>query len=152
MNQQEYRSAMSRFVTGVTVVTANGPDGPIGITANSFASVSLEPPLVLWSIANNSRKHLTMTSVENYAINILSESQKNIALEFSGSTKSLKQTDFSIGFSGVPIIKDTVAVFECKRHIVYDGGDHSIILGLVKFINDNELDPLIFFNGGFGKI
>ena len=96
MNQQEYRLAMSRFVTGVTVVTANGQDGPIGITANSFASVSLEPPLVLWSIANNSRKHLTMTSVEKYAINILSESQKNIALEFSGSTKPLKQTHFSI--------------------------------------------------------
>ena len=152
MNQQEYRLAMSRFVTGVTVVTANGQDGPIGITANSFASVSLEPPLVLWSIANNSRKHLTMTSVEKYAINILSESQKNIALEFSGSTKPLKQTHFSIGFSGVPIINDTVTVFECERHTVYDGGDHSIIVGVVKFINDNELNPLIFFKGDFGKI
>ena len=147
MNSKEFRSAMGCFITGVTVVSANDNNRLIGVTANSFSSVSLEPPLVLWSLSKRSRKHPTMTRVKNYAINILANNQKEVAKKFSKSEEPFTGTDFYVSELGVPIIKNSVAVLECEQHVVYDGGDHSIILGLVTSFNESKLDPLTFFKG-----
>ena len=110
MNSKEFRSAMGCFITGVTVVSANDNNRLIGVTANSFSSVSLEPPLVLWSLSKRSRKHPTMTRVKNYAINILANNQKEVAKKFSKSEEPFTGTDFYVSQSGVPIIKNSGAI------------------------------------------
>ena len=147
MNSKEFRSAMGCFVTGVTIVTATENNRSIGVTANSFSSVSLEPPLVLWSISKNSQKHPIMTRVKNYAVNILSKSQEEVAIRFSQYKEPFSGLDFYYSGLGVPLIKNSVAILECEQHVVYDGGDHSIILGLVTSFNESKLDPLTFFRG-----
>ena len=147
MNSKEFRSVMGCFVTGVTIVTATDNGRFIGVTANSFSSVSLEPPLVLWSLSKNSQKHPIMTSVKNYAINILSKSQEEVAIRFAQHKEPFSGLDFYYSGRGVPLIKNAVAILECEQHVVYDGGDHSIILGLVTSFNESKLEPLIFFRG-----
>ena len=147
MNSKEFRSVMGCFVTGVTIVTATENNRSIGVTANSFSSVSLEPPLVLWSISKNSQKHPIMTRVKNYAVNILSKSQEEVAIRFSQYKEPFSGLDFYYSGLGVPLIKNSVAILECEQHVVYDGGDHSIILGLVTSFNESKLDPLTFFRG-----
>ena len=149
MSNTDFRSAMGCFVTGVTVVTATDQNDFVGVTANSFSSVSLDPPLVLWSISKNSQKHAIMINAKNYVINILSRNQENIALTFSGNKKPFLKINYSLNNYGVPVIRDTVAVIECELHHVYDGGDHSIILGLVTSCNKSNLKPLTFFRGKF---
>ena len=147
MNSTEFRSAMGCFITGVTVVAAAENNILIGVTANSFSSVSLDPPLVLWSISKRSQKHPIMTRVKNYSINILSKSQKEVALRFSQSEEPFLGLDIQYNKVGVPLIKNSVAILECEQRVVYDGGDHSIILGLVTSFNKSKLDPLTFFRG-----
>jgi 3-hydroxy-9,10-secoandrosta-1,3,5(10)-triene-9,17-dione monooxygenase reductase component len=147
MNSKEFRSVMGCFMTGVTVVTANFKNKKIGITANSVSSVSLDPPLVLWSLSKSSQKHIIMTSVKNYAINILSKSQKQVATQFSQTKEPFSGLDIYFSVSGVPLIKNSVAILECEQHAVYDGGDHSIILGLVTSFNESKHEPLTFFKG-----
>ena len=147
MNSKEFRSVMGCFVTGVTIVTATDNGRLIGVTANSFSSVSLEPPLVLWSLSKNSQKHPIMTSVKNYAINILSKSQEEVAIRFAQHKEPFSGLDFYYSGRGVPLIKNVVAILECEQHVVYDGGDHSIILGLVTSFNESKLEPLTFFRG-----
>ena len=150
MNSTEFRSAMGCFITGVTVVTAIDNNRYVGVTANSLSAVSLEPPLVLWSLSKRSKKYLVMTRAKNYAINILSEGQKELATKFSRHAEQFSGVDFNFSKLGVPIIKHSVAVLECEQHVVYDGGDHSIILGLVTSVNKSKLNPLTFFRGQLG--
>ena len=149
MTNTEFRSAMGCFLTGVTVVTTAKNEVMLGVTANSFSSVSLKPPMVLWSLSKESKKHSAMTSSKNYAINILSKCQESIALSFSQNKEPFMEIDYHLSNIGVPIIKNALAVFECQLHQVYDGGDHSIILGLVTSCNKSDLEPLKFFRGKF---
>ena len=138
---------MGCFLTGVTVVTTADQKNLLGITANSLSSVSLDPPLVLWSLSKVSKNHSVMTSVKHYAINVLSKSQENVALNFSGTERPFLGIDYRLSDVGVPLINNVVAVFECELYAVYDGGDHSIILGLVKSCYKSDLEPLKFFRG-----
>jgi flavin reductase (DIM6/NTAB) family NADH-FMN oxidoreductase RutF len=150
MKSKEFRSAMGCFITGVTVVTTTDNNKAIGVTANSFSSVSLEPPLVLWSLSKRSQKHPIMTCVKHYAINMLSKDQEEVAIRFSQSEEPFLGLDFYFSKLGVPLIKNSVAVLECEQHVIYDGGDHSIILGLVTSFNESKLEPLTFFRGQLG--
>ena len=140
---------MGCYVTGVTVVTTTDGHILIGVTANSFSSVSLEPPLVLWSLSKSSKKHAIMTKNKNFGVNILSKHQKHLALTFSKDKEPFSGVNYYLTKDGVPIIKNSVATFECQLHAVYDGGDHSIILGLVTSFNKSSLEPLQFFRGNF---
>ena len=149
MRNDHLRSAMGCYVTGVTVVTASDGHISIGVTANSFSSVSLEPPLVLWSLSKSSKKHAIMTTSKNFGVNILSKDQKHLALTFSKDKEPFSGVNYYLNKDRVPIINDSVATFECRLHAVYDGGDHSIILGLVTSCNKSNLDPLKFFRGKF---
>ena len=141
---------MGSFITGVTVVTASCNNRSIGVTANSFSSVSLEPPLVLWSLSKQSQKHPVLTSIKNYAINILAKGQSEVAKKFSKSEDPFSGLDFYFSDSGVPLLRNSVAILECEQHQIYDGGDHSIILGLVTSFNESKLEPLTFFRGQLG--
>ena len=149
MSSSNFRSALGCFLTGVTVVTTIDKKGMLGVTANSFSSVSLSPPLVLWSLSKASQKHSIMTTSKNYVINILSKNQASVAISFSKDEKPFSKIDYRLNKFGVPIIKKAIASFECELQTTYDGGDHSIILGLVNSCNESDLEPLTFFRGKF---
>ena len=147
MSNLDFRSAMGCFSTGVTVVTTVERNISFGVTANSFSSVSLEPPLVLWSLSKKSKKHPIMTTAKHYIVNILSKNQENVALNFSKNPEPFFGIDYHLNHMGVPVIDNAVATFECELRAVYDGGDHSIILGLVTSCKESNLEPLTFFRG-----
>ncbi|MGG7517757.1 flavin reductase family protein [Allorhizobium undicola] len=145
------RDAFGSFTTGVTVVTAAGPSGPVGMTANSFTSVSLEPPLVLWSAARSSSRHATFRAAAHFAIHVLGQQQEAIAMAFARSAFSFDGVDWQTNGEGVPVITGTLACFECRLHAVHDAGDHSLLIGEVMRATLQNGAPLCFANGRFGS-
>ena len=143
------RQALSKFATGVTVVsTIDNSGDPIGMTANSFTSVSLKPPLVLWSIGNNQPSYDIFTNAKGYSVNILSKEQENLCKLFSSPVDNkFEKIKFSLSENGFPIIDNSLAWFDCLKWQNYPGGDHEILVGEVKNFHANEASPLIFWNG-----
>jgi flavin reductase (DIM6/NTAB) family NADH-FMN oxidoreductase RutF len=150
-NTRLLRDAFGRFATGVTVVTAASKDGPVGITANSFSSVSLDPPMVLWSPSKTSRRFPYFENAEHYAIHVLSSDQSDLCYGFAKDAFALQQLDHSTNAFGVPLIDNCLARFECNKTAGFDGGDHIIILGKVLRAEMREGDALAFFAGQFGQ-
>lgn len=142
---------MSCFATGVAVVTAVDKNGAkAGMTINSFNSVSLQPPLVLWSIANDSQSFETFVEAEHFAVNVLAIHQQNICEQFAArGTDKFNGLECSEGIAGVPILPTYSAVFECRAEHRYDVGDHAILVGRVLRFEDRETDPLIFYRGHY---
>ncbi|MEM7226880.1 MAG: flavin reductase family protein [Pseudomonadota bacterium] len=155
LDSQAFRRALGCFATGVTVVTAVGPRREIiGITANSFSSVSLEPPLVLFSL---NRRALSLTGflqTHHFAVNILRAGQEKIANQFAQSRgEKWKDVDFITWDSGCPILKDALACFECKIRHTYRGGDHIILVGeVLRILADPEGEALLFFRGKYREM
>ncbi|MEP3297455.1 MAG: flavin reductase family protein [Pseudoruegeria sp.] len=145
-----FRNSLGRFATGITVVTAQTPDGPIGITANSFASVSLEPALVLWSPAKDSKRFKAFSNAENYAIHVLGEDQMELCQTFAKKEHTFDGLAWTACDMGVPLIEGCLARFECKKHAEVDAGDHVIIIGQVKRASIRDGAPLLFSSGQFG--
>lgn len=145
-----FRNALGRFATGVTVVTARTPQGPIGITANSFASVSLDPPLVLWSPAKVSKRYAAFTAAQDFAIHVLGEDQMELCETFARPDHTFDGLDWADCDDGVPLLAGCLARFECRKYAEYEGGDHSIIVGRVKRASLREGAPLLFSSGQFG--
>lgn len=148
---QKFRKCLSQFATGVTVVTCSDSSGrPYGITANSFSSVSLDPPLVLWNIAKVSNSLDAFLDAEHFAINVLAEGQRNLSLHFARSDHTLfDSVDFEYSDNGVPIIPGTLACFECNTYQIHDCGDHYIIVGEVQHFRYEDGAPLVFFRGRY---
>ena len=143
------REALGRFATGVTVVTIAGPDGPLGFTANSFASVSLDPPLVLWSPARASRRFAAFAAARHYSIHVLAVEQAAICRQFARGGAGFEQTPPATP-EGVPVIAGALARFDCSRHAAHDGGDHLIIIGrVIRFVQRSGA-PLVFSQGAYG--
>ena len=148
----EFRSALGMFATGVTIVTGRDADGiNIGLTANSFNSVSLNPPLVLWSLARAAGSMPAFTRGSHYAINILAADQRALAERFAS-----KQADRFAGLAlregsgGAPVIEGAAAVFECFNRSRYEEGDHVIFVGEVERCTRREgVTPLIFHGGRY---
>lgn len=147
----QFRDALSRFGTGVTIVTAPSPEGPVGITANSFSSVSLDPPLVLWSASLKSRRFPLFAEAEHLAIHVLAQGQDDLCWAFSKSKDSFDGVDWDANPDGTPLIHGCLARFECCRYARYDGGDHAIIVSRVLNIALREGDPLLFYKGSTGS-
>jgi len=147
----EYRRALSCFATGVAVATTLDESGRrAGMTISSFSSVSLDPPLVLWSIANDSVSYDVFMNAEYFAINVLAISQNAISARFAQSGKNkFEGLGCLSGIGGVPILPECSASFECAAEHRYEGGDHKIIVGRVLSFEDRETDPLIFYRGQF---
>ena len=146
-----FRRALSCFATGVAVVTAVDTAGTgVGITINSFSSVSLEPPLVLWSVAESSYSYDVFTRAEFFAVNVLSKDQESLADRFA-QRKDNKFDGIACreGLNGVPLLPEFAACFECRTEHIYAGGDHKIIVGRVLRFEDHETDPLIFYRGDY---
>jgi flavin reductase (DIM6/NTAB) family NADH-FMN oxidoreductase RutF len=147
-----FRAALGMFATGVTIVTARGPDGvPVGLTANSFNSVSMSPPLVLWSLARSAGSMPAFARGSHYAINILAAEQHALAERFaSKAIDRFKGLAFREGAGGAPIIEGAAAVFECFNRSRYEEGDHVIFVGEVEHCERREgAQPLIFHGGRY---
>ena len=149
---REFRASLGMFATGVTIVTARAADGGlVGLTANSFNSVSLSPPLVLWSLARAAASMATFASGSHYAINVLAADQRALAERFA--TKHVDRwagVDFSEGVGGAPLLDGAVAVFECFNRSRYEEGDHVIFVGEVERCNHRAgASPLLYHGGRF---
>ena len=151
-SQSQFRAALGMFATGVTVVTARDAQGElIGVTANSFNSVSLTPPLVLWSLAHSAGSMAAFSTGSHYAINILSAEQQDLAKQFA-ARKEDRYTGvrFDLGASGAPLITGAVASFECFNRSQYEEGDHVIFVGEVERCTHRwGASPLLFHGGKF---
>lgn len=145
-----FRRALGSFATGVTIVTARGPDGPVGITANSFASVSLDPPLVLWSPAKASRRFGYFAEARHYAIHVLGAEDEAICEGFSRAHSAFDTLDWSENAHGVPLIHGVAARFECSLEASHDAGDHVILVGRVTRATHDPQVPLVFHAGRMG--
>ncbi len=146
------RDAFGKFATGVTIVTCDSGIGPLGMTANSFSSVSLDPPLVLWSAAKSSQRCAAFERAHHFAIHVLSDAQVEMCKGFARQGDDFSGLDWSLSQNRVPLLADHLARFECTQHAVYDGGDHSIILGRVTSVTVKEGAPLVFAGGAFGQL
>ncbi len=148
----EFRTALGMFATGVTIVTALGKTGePIGLTANSFNSVSLNPPLVLWSLALRSASMSVFRAGTHYAINVLAADQQALALRFAKpSSNRWQDVPWHLGTSGAPLIDGAAASFECFNRSRYEEGDHVIFVGQVEHCTHRVgASPLLFHGGQF---
>jgi flavin reductase (DIM6/NTAB) family NADH-FMN oxidoreductase RutF len=149
-NARMFRDALGRFATGVTLVTIAGPDGPMGFTANSFASLSLDPALVLWSPAKASRRFPYFAGARHYAIHVLGQGHADVPARFSAGGDGFTGLDWQWNAEGVPVLTQALARFDCVQHATHDGGDHLIIVGQVLRLALEEGDPLVFAMGRFG--
>lgn len=152
IDSRELRDALGRFATGVCVITTVSRDGkPLGLTANSFASVSLDPPLVLWSLQNNSEVYDIYSAPEYYAINVLGAEHEALSNRYAKKGDHLMDPDhFSTGVFGSPLVHDALVSFECELHAAHQGGDHLIIVGRVLDMQSRTGgDPLLFFGGAY---
>lgn len=146
------RHAFGRFATGVTVVTISTPDGPLAITANSFSSVSLEPPLVLWSISRKSRRFEAFRRADHQAIHVLGAEQADLCWRFSRSGSDFSGLALVQGRNGVPLLRNALARFECEIINRVDAGDHVLQIARVLGHTLGDGEPLVFGAGRYGRI
>lgn len=151
-DQTRFRGALGAFVTGVTAVTTDSPEGPVAIIANSFASVSLDPPLVLWSPAKSSKRYEHFAGSRRFAVHILATGQEDICAAILESKTAIAQVPMHLSHCGMPIIEGALATFECNLSATHDAGDHSIIVGLVTKAHHRGGDPLVFHGGKYGRV
>jgi flavin reductase (DIM6/NTAB) family NADH-FMN oxidoreductase RutF len=153
IDPRDFRNALSTYATGVTIITAAGADGkPYGITCNSFASVSLNPPLVLWSLVVYSSSLSVFQNASHFAVNVLGVSQQALANKFAKSSDDkFAGVEWTPGLGNAPLLADSVANFQCRAASRYYGGDHVIFLGAVEAYSYNRKEPLLFARGGYGR-
>ena len=149
-NARAFRHALGRFATGVTVITTMGPDGPVGFTANSFAALSLDPPLVLWSPARASARFPLFSTAQAFAIHVLAADQADIGARFVRGGAGFDGLEHAVLVDGVPVIPAALARFDCRLHATHDGGDHLIVVGHVTHAVFRDGPPLVFSQGGYG--
>jgi flavin reductase (DIM6/NTAB) family NADH-FMN oxidoreductase RutF len=148
----EFRTSLGMFATGVTIVTARTAEGElVGLTANSFNSVSLTPPLVLWSLSRNAGSMAAFSNGRHYAINVLAADQQALALRFaSRGTDRWADVAFTEGVSGAPLLAGAAATFECFNRSQYGEGDHVIFVGEVeRCAHRADASPLLYHGGKF---
>jgi flavin reductase (DIM6/NTAB) family NADH-FMN oxidoreductase RutF len=146
------RDALGCFATGVTIVTALKPDGErVGFTANSFTSVSLDPPLVLVCVAKTSSSLSALEEAQAFSINVLHAGQQHISQHFTRKgVDRFGQGEWEVWETGVPLLAESAASFECEKYAVHEAGDHLIFLGLVRGVRfDAAHKPLLFVQGKY---
>jgi flavin reductase (DIM6/NTAB) family NADH-FMN oxidoreductase RutF len=149
-----FRQALGAFPTGVAVVTATHDRAPVGMTVNSFTSVSLEPPLVLWCLKKDSQRYQVFARAPGYTISILGTEHESVSSRLARQGEhrlddlALFETEL-----GPPALADAQAVFECAAHAAHDGGDHTILVGRVlRFARSEAGAPLVFHRGRYGAL
>ncbi|NMX60626.1 flavin oxidoreductase [Pseudomonas sp. WS 5059] len=149
-----FRRALGNFATGVTVVTAADASGrKVGVTANSFNSVSLDPPLILWSIDKRSTSHEVFETASHFAVNVLAADQIDLSNNFARPKEDrFAEVEYQAGEGGAPILADCSARFECEKYQQVDGGDHWIMIGKVVAFDDCGRSPLLYHQGAYSMV
>jgi flavin reductase (DIM6/NTAB) family NADH-FMN oxidoreductase RutF len=151
MDDRNFRNAMGKFATGVTVITTLLENEAHGMTANAFMSVSLNPRLVIISIGENAKMLDKINESGKFAVNILSDAQKELSMHFAGQIKDNRQIEFG-WINELPVIKNALANIVCKVHSKQIAGDHTLFIGEVTELDISEGAPLTFYEGKYGKI
>lgn len=149
-----FRRALGNFATGVTVVTAATECGKrVGVTANSFNSVSLDPPLILWSLDKRSSSHVVFEQASHFAVNILAADQVDLSNHFARTKEDrFAEIAYEPGEGGAPVFADCAARFHCEKYRQVDGGDHWIMLGKVVAFDDFGRAPLLYHQGAYSMV
>lgn len=152
----ELRSALGRFATGVTIITTRSASGEaVGVTASSFNAVSLDPPLILWSLGRNAFSHPVFEAASHFAVHVLGDGQRDLSNRFArASSAKFEGLATREGLGGVPLLGDCAAVFECATEHRYAGGDHLILVGRVLRLDQGpaERPPLLFHQGRYAAL
>ncbi|WP_105505550.1 flavin reductase family protein [Paraburkholderia sp. BL21I4N1] len=157
LDSRALRSALGHFATGITIVTARNADGnAIGLTVNSFNSVSLDPPLIVWSLSQTSSRFDAFQRAEHYAVHVLASDQIELAQRFatSGVDKFLGLRT-STGLGGVPLLENCCAWFECRNETRFEAGDHRLFIGAVQRFSTAQIagrKPLIYHGGSYREL
>lgn len=147
-----FRAALGSFVTGVTVVTAETAQGPVAIVANSFASLSLDPPLVLWSPAKASSRFADFANAQAFSIHVLAAGHRQVCDQILASKFAIADVPTLVSECGMTIIEGSVAAFECVQEVSHDGGDHAIVVGRVHKALHQGGAPLAYHAGNFAHV
>jgi len=150
-DERDYRSALGQFATGVTVITTRSKDGrKIGLTVNSFTSVSLTPPLVLWSLSRQATDFADLIEAKNFAVNVLASNQHHLSRKFAATDKEkFAGVESADSAEGLPLLAGATAHFLCRKTHEFDGGDHIILLGEVEEYRWRGGEPLVFHSGRY---
>jgi flavin reductase (DIM6/NTAB) family NADH-FMN oxidoreductase RutF len=148
---RDFRRALGSFATGITIVTARAPDGGLaGVTANSFCSVSLEPPLVLWCLSASAPSRAVFAHASHFAVHILAEDQLGLSDRFCRPSRNkFAGLEVTEGLGGAPLLDGVVALFECRREQRHDAGDHIILVGRVERYQHTDRRPLVFHGSNY---
>jgi len=151
LHPDELRQALGRFVTGVTIVTCRNDQGePVGLTANSFNALSLDPPLVLWALRQSSSTIDAFTEASHFAVNVLAADQVDLSRRFARpSSAKFDEGEWTDGQGGAPLLAGCVAVFECRRRSHHAAGDHVLFIGEVERIGGSTATPLVYHAGHY---
>lgn len=155
IDQRNFRKALSQFATGVAVITARGADGNvIGMTMSSFNSLSLDPPLILFSVDRRANSLKAMLAAKGYAVNILARQQEQLSNQFAKALDDKwSNVAYEIGHAEAPLLNGVLAHFECDSYANHDGGDHVLFIGrVVRFTAAEDGDPLVFFRGKYHSL
>lgn len=151
-NTRMLRDAFGRFATGVTLVTAAHEDGCMAITANSFSSISMDPPLVMWSPARASSRYAGFAAARHFVIHVLAADQADLAWAVARNRDALDGAGLALNDQGVPVLERCLARFDCAQFALHEAGDHAIILGRVLNAQIAEGAPLAFYGGRIAGI
>lgn len=154
VGQDEFRAALGRFASGVTVVTTRDAAGTLhGLTVSAFCSVSLDPPLVLICIEKATGSHYAFEESGVFIVNILDHSQQDLSEHFASTlAHKFEGVDYRPGLDGIPILDNALVVLECRLSRMYDGGDHSIYVAEVENVEIKDGSPLVYFHGNYREL
>jgi flavin reductase (DIM6/NTAB) family NADH-FMN oxidoreductase RutF len=148
---RDYRRALGSFATGVTVVTAEDAEGALGLTVNSFTSVSLQPPLILWCLDDVCDRRHVFHNAEHFGVSVLKAGDIDRCRRFARGAGRLDADELEHGGTGVPLLKGALARFECRAVERMQVGDHQVIVGEVVAYDAGEGEGLVFFRGRYGR-
>lgn len=153
VDPDDFKAALGLWASGITVVTAQGPDGPVGLTASAFSSLSLHPPLVLVCIGQASYHHEHLTQAEAFGVHILDAAQEEISNTFAFKRGDrFEGLEVEEGPLGAPLLPGALARLCCERYEVLEGGDHSILIGRVLRADVSDGEPLAWWKGGYRRL
>lgn len=154
ITRDEFRHALGKFASGVTVVTTRAADGHLhGLTVSAFCSVSLEPPLILVCIQKTTGSYHAFQESKAFVVNVLSDSQKDVSNHFASHLEDKFQgVEYETGIEDIPVLKNCLVNLECRLANSYDGGDHTIFVGEIQKAHINDGNPLAYFHGNYREL